>query len=86
MADSLPQRDGQYSCIHMKGKTGTGLTMQQTKDFIKFLSLVFILYFGFLTTFTRLARDHFTPREMVCTLGHKASFIIDIHNVELDTD
>ncbi|RDI80559.1 hypothetical protein Vi05172_g9473 [Venturia inaequalis] len=36
----------------------------QTKDFIKFLSLVAILYLGFLTTFTLLARDNFTLREM----------------------
>ncbi|KAF2473800.1 uncharacterized protein BDR25DRAFT_125097 [Lindgomyces ingoldianus] len=37
---------------------------EMTKDFIKFLSLVVILYLGFLTTFTLLARDQFTPREM----------------------
>ncbi|KAF2708796.1 hypothetical protein K504DRAFT_468024 [Pleomassaria siparia CBS 279.74] len=37
---------------------------EMTKDFVKFLSLVVILYLGFLTTFTLLARDQFTPREM----------------------
>ncbi|QDS73251.1 hypothetical protein FKW77_004162 [Venturia effusa] len=37
---------------------------EMTKDFIKFLSLVAILYLGFLTTFTLLARDNFTLREM----------------------
>ncbi|KAJ9644571.1 hypothetical protein H2199_003534 [Coniosporium tulheliwenetii] len=37
---------------------------EMTKDFVKFLSLVVILYLGFLTTFTLLARGHFTPGEM----------------------
>lgn len=37
---------------------------EMTKDFCKFLSLVIILYLGFLTTFTLLARDQFTPSEM----------------------
>ncbi|KAF2458897.1 hypothetical protein BDY21DRAFT_339188 [Lineolata rhizophorae] len=37
---------------------------EMTKDFLKFLSLVIILYLGFLTTFTLLARDQFTLREM----------------------
>lgn len=35
-----------------------------TKDFLKFLSLVVILYLGFLTTFSLLARDHFTFQQM----------------------
>lgn len=35
-----------------------------TKDFLKFLSLVVILYLGFLTTFSLLARDRFTFRKM----------------------
>ncbi|KAF2148942.1 hypothetical protein K461DRAFT_232254 [Myriangium duriaei CBS 260.36] len=35
-----------------------------TKDFLKFLSLVIILYLGFLTTFSLLGRDHFTFRQM----------------------
>ncbi|PNS18651.1 Calcium channel YVC1 [Sphaceloma murrayae] len=35
-----------------------------TKDFIKFLSLVVILYLGFLTTFSLLARGNFTFRQM----------------------
>ena len=56
--------------------------VRQTKDFIKFLSVVIILYIGkrssawlrllqadagnlgFLTTFTLLARDHFTLNEV----------------------
>ncbi|KAF2829287.1 hypothetical protein CC86DRAFT_368328 [Ophiobolus disseminans] len=37
---------------------------EMTKDFIKFLSLVVILYLGFLTTFVLLARDQFKPTEM----------------------
>ncbi|KAF2129597.1 hypothetical protein P153DRAFT_366988 [Dothidotthia symphoricarpi CBS 119687] len=37
---------------------------EMTKDFIKFLSLVIILYLGFLTTFVLLAREEFKPREM----------------------
>ncbi|OCK76614.1 hypothetical protein K432DRAFT_408020 [Lepidopterella palustris CBS 459.81] len=37
---------------------------EMTKDFCKFLSLVIILYLGFLTTFTLLARDQFTLNEM----------------------
>lgn len=37
---------------------------EMTKDFIKFLSLVVILYLGFLTTFSLLARGQFTFRQM----------------------
>ena len=37
---------------------------EMTKDFVKFLSIVIILYLGFLTTFTLLARDSFTLPEM----------------------
>ncbi|KAF2816252.1 uncharacterized protein BDZ99DRAFT_484915 [Mytilinidion resinicola] len=37
---------------------------EMTKDFCKFLSLVVILYLGFLTTFTLLARDQIKPNEM----------------------
>lgn len=37
---------------------------EMTKDFIKFLSLVVILYLGFLTTFSLLARGYFTFRQM----------------------
>jgi hypothetical protein len=66
--------------------TRVTINIIQTKDFIKFLSLVAILYLGewiarlgamagrikplltvnegFLTTFTLLARDNFTLREM----------------------
>ena len=34
---------------------------EMTKDFLKFLAIVLILYLGFLTTFAMLARDHFSP-------------------------
>lgn len=37
---------------------------EMTKDFIKFMAVVAILYAGFLTTFTLLARDNFTLSEM----------------------
>ncbi|KAF2451365.1 hypothetical protein P171DRAFT_515399 [Karstenula rhodostoma CBS 690.94] len=37
---------------------------EMTKDFVKFLSLVIILYLGFLTTFVLLARGTYTPSEM----------------------
>ncbi|KAL5411004.1 hypothetical protein PMIN03_005108 [Paraphaeosphaeria minitans] len=37
---------------------------EMTKDFVKFLSLVVILYLGFLTTFVLLARGTYTPSEM----------------------
>jgi hypothetical protein len=35
-----------------------------TKDFVKFMAVVIILYIGFLTTFTLLARDTFSLAEM----------------------
>ncbi|KAK6345956.1 hypothetical protein TWF730_010294 [Orbilia blumenaviensis] len=41
---------------------------QMTKDFIKFLALVVILYLGFLTTFTLLARDTFSLGDMTWLL------------------
>ncbi|KAH7394979.1 hypothetical protein DE146DRAFT_721044 [Phaeosphaeria sp. MPI-PUGE-AT-0046c] len=37
---------------------------EMTKDFVKFLSLVIILYLGFLTTFVLLARDKIKPTDM----------------------
>lgn len=37
---------------------------QMTKDFVKFMGVVGILYIGFLTTFIMLARDQFKPSEM----------------------
>lgn len=37
---------------------------EMTKDFIKFMAVVAILYLGFLTTFSMLARDHFTLKEI----------------------
>ncbi|KAH7116085.1 hypothetical protein B0J11DRAFT_117124 [Dendryphion nanum] len=41
---------------------------EMTKDFVKFLSLVVILYLGFLTTFILLARGLYSPREMAWIL------------------
>ena len=35
-----------------------------TRDFLQFLSIVGILYLGFLTSFCMLARDHFTAKDM----------------------
>ncbi|KAL8931022.1 MAG: hypothetical protein Q9208_000124 [Pyrenodesmia sp. 3 TL-2023] len=35
-----------------------------TKDFVKFLGIVIILFFGFLTTFTMLARDSYSAKEI----------------------
>lgn len=35
------------------------------KDFVKFMVLVFIVYLGFLTTFTLVARDTFVSRPHV---------------------
>ncbi|KAI9641749.1 hypothetical protein NHQ30_009605 [Ciborinia camelliae] len=37
---------------------------EMAKDFVKFMVIVLILYLGFLTTFTLLARDSFTLGEM----------------------
>ncbi|KAJ8060205.1 hypothetical protein OCU04_010549 [Sclerotinia nivalis] len=37
---------------------------EMAKDFVKFMVIVVILYLGFLTTFTLLARDSFTLSEM----------------------
>lgn len=37
---------------------------EMTKDFFKFMVVVAILYVGFLTTFSMLARDHFTLSQM----------------------
>lgn len=37
---------------------------EMAKDFVKFMTVVLILYLGFLTTFILLARDTFTLREM----------------------
>ncbi|KAF7680904.1 hypothetical protein GT037_002555 [Alternaria burnsii] len=49
---------------------------EMTKDFVKFLSLVVILYLGFLTTFVLLARDsRFNPKQM-------ASCSIEVTNVQ----
>lgn len=37
----------------------------QTIDFVKFLGIVIILFCGFLTTFTMLARGDFTPSQVL---------------------
>jgi hypothetical protein len=37
---------------------------EMTKDFVKFLGIVVILYLGFLTTFALLARDEFNIKEI----------------------
>lgn len=44
-----------------------GLTANpdQTTDFVKFLGIVIILFCGFLTTFTMLARGDFTPSQVL---------------------
>ncbi|KAL3420020.1 ion transporter [Phlyctema vagabunda] len=41
---------------------------EMTKDFVKFMVIVVILYLGFLTTFTLLARDSFSLTEMTWIL------------------
>ncbi|KAK9446457.1 uncharacterized protein V1518DRAFT_424008 [Limtongia smithiae] len=41
---------------------------QMTKDFLKFLVLIVILYVGFLTTFSFLGRDQFTVNQMAWLL------------------
>ena len=38
---------------------------EMTKDFVKFLSIVIILFIAFLTTFTMLARGSYTAREVL---------------------
>ena len=38
---------------------------EMTKDFVRFLSIVVILFLGFLTTFTMLARGAYTTREVL---------------------
>ena len=54
--------------------TGALLTRMQTlipclkemgKDFVKFMVLVVIIYFGFLTTFSLIGRDSYTFRDMI---------------------
>ena len=71
------------STCHRLGLKLTAYPKPQTKDFLRFLGVVVILYIGvsatrasfpptradlghqgFLTTFTLLARDHFTLSEM----------------------
>ncbi|KAK4981614.1 hypothetical protein LTR66_009846 [Elasticomyces elasticus] len=63
--DSLSEGDGEHFRLrNVRDATTHALRHYQTKDFVKFLSLVVILYLGFLTTFTLLARDYFTFRQM----------------------
>jgi hypothetical protein len=80
---------------------GTLLTREQTKDFVKFLSLVVIrtctqeatsdntdsplVYLGFLTTFVLLARDQFKPAEMVRHCCQYLHAVAD-YIAELDSD
>ncbi|RYN59387.1 hypothetical protein AA0119_g2531 [Alternaria tenuissima] len=61
---------------------------EMTKDFVKFLSLVVILYLGFLTTFVLLARDsRFNPKQMAsCSIEVTNVQFIDSYIVELDPD
>lgn len=40
------------------------LIVAQTKAFCKFLPVIVVLYLGFLTTFTMLARDRMTLNDM----------------------
>lgn len=40
------------------------LNKTQTKAFLKFLPVILVLYLGFLTSFTMLARQHMTIREV----------------------
>lgn len=40
-------------------------SLAQTTDFVKFLGIVIILFCGFLTTFTMLARGDFTPSQVL---------------------
>ena len=40
------------------------LILAQTKAFCKFLPVIVVLYLGFLTTFTMLARDRMTLNDM----------------------
>ncbi|KAF2671876.1 hypothetical protein BT63DRAFT_422387 [Microthyrium microscopicum] len=59
-----------FSILSLNSYFGTLIPClrEMTKDFVKFLSLVLILYLGFLTTFTLLARDNFTARQMTVIL------------------
>ncbi|RYN50693.1 hypothetical protein AA0114_g5801 [Alternaria tenuissima] len=61
---------------------------EMTKDFVKFLSLVVILYLGFLTTFVLLARDsRFNPKQMAsCSIEVTNVQFINSYIVELDPD
>lgn len=40
------------------------LNTAQTKAFLKFLPVILVLYLGFLTTFTMLARDYMTFKQV----------------------
>lgn len=75
---------------------------EMTKDFVKFLSLVVILYLGkvtypmrsttptdstgFLTTFVLLARGVFSPKQMVSSTATKSALYADLSVLELDFD
>ncbi|KAK9465862.1 hypothetical protein V1512DRAFT_292047 [Lipomyces arxii] len=59
-----------FSALSMSPYFGTLLPClkQMTKDFMKFLVIIVILYVGFLTTFSFLGRDHFTVSAMAWLL------------------
>ena len=52
----------------------------QTMDFIKFLGIVVILFCGFLTTFTMLARGDFTPSQVLWIMINVRLPIIPLQN------
>ena len=47
-----------------RGIRAAMLTARQTKAFCKFLPVIVVLYLGFLTPFTMLARDRMSLNEM----------------------
>jgi len=55
-----------FSLLSMHPYFGTLIPClrEMARDFVKFMSVVVILYLGFLTTFTLLARDTFTVSQM----------------------
>lgn len=58
--DPGAERDGKFTMIDRIRL----LRPLQTKAFCKFLPVIFVLYLGFLTTFTMLARDRMTLNDM----------------------
>ncbi|KAI4205814.1 MAG: hypothetical protein LQ346_001393 [Caloplaca aetnensis] len=65
VSNTLPQRNGNESGLDPKHRPcWLNPVLPQTKDFVKFLGIVIILFFGFLTTFTMLARDTYTAKQI----------------------